>query len=395
MPLDTTTTVAVPAVAETPAAPAPSTQPQLSERESQEKAIQDARDAVWAKHESGETEPETPAAEAKPAKEVKRGPDGKFKPKEDVQQAVEAPAEGEETAGQEAEDVEPLPMPNSWSPKLADEWAKTPVRMQELIHRREEQMARYMGSAGQRAKAFEPFAKVADEHRDWFSKVGVKPTEAFGNLVRTARYLDDKPAEALRWLAKEHGVKPAEIFGDPLDWDAPGQSSQQRAPDPELGAVKSQVQDLRRQNEELMRELRGVSSNVAQRERAALEEQHEQSRQLVGDYEKENPDLRDLTDDLVPLIETFRRRNPRMPKQQLLDKAVRAARAMNPERLAKVAEDKARREEKTRAEAAAAAAKKARQSSSVNVRSSPRNTAVPASLNAARDEIWDKHHPRG
>lgn len=381
--LSTDATTQAPASETAPNTEAPASAPDLN----------DERDAIWAKHEAGESA-EQKAEPEKDANDRLRDPQTKrFVAKDKAPDEQEGEPEQAEQQEPEKPARTSLPLPASWSPELQAQWDETPEQVQRWTLQRERQFSQRLTAAGQEVRALRPYAEVADGHREFFRKIGIQPAEAFDNLVRTARFLEEKPAEALRWLASEHKMKPADIFGDPLDWDAPGQQTRERQPDPEVAELKAQVRSILARNEALEKQLRGVSTSVQQRERAAQEAEHYQAVDMVAGYEKESaPDLKELEADLVPLIETYRRQNPRMPKKQLLEKAVAAARAMNPERVQKAAAEQAKRIEADRIKQASQKAAAGRKASAVNVRSAPRNTAVPTNLNDTRDEIWAKHH---
>lgn len=234
-------------------------------------AVDAAFEQAFAKSETTETTeaPEAAAAEgAKPASgenladalstggERERDEKGRFVAKDagaaekqaadpDATETAEAePSATDETSDQgkvveKAEPEAPKPPaidpPQSWSAAERSHWGSLPPEVQQTVLRRESDFQRQMQQYAERIKQ-DPVRQALDPVRQQLQLSGTDEAAYIRSLVTAAQLLEQKPYEAIAWLAQQKGVDLARFAAPPED--------DQNPIDPRLQALNSRVEQV-------------------------------------------------------------------------------------------------------------------------------------------------------
>lgn len=278
-----------------------------------------------------------------------------------------------------AAEVPPVPgspvatPPRTWKPDAAAEWAKIPPRVQEEIHKREQDMWQglesYKGDAAVGkavTQIFKPFEAIAQQDR---LDPGAVLHEAFSLHTTLSRGSEEQKLAALSSLATRYGLTLPSADPDSAPYVDPQVARLQE----ELRAVKSQMSGLTQQQQEAV--------NRQQAEiRTKLEAEVE-----AFSKSPENADFDMLSDHITQLLKSGQAKDLR----SAYDQAVWLHPVTRQKAIDSAAAARAEAEKKAQSEAAA----KAKAATSANVRTQAKNasgTAASTSMDDTMNEAYEK-----
>jgi len=161
--------------------------------------------------------PATPAPDATPAPaknaDQPRLPDGTYTHKpppsgDKVSTAAPAAAgTGEPPATRRA--------PQAWAKENQALWDKLDPAIQDVILKRETDVAKGFDERAARLKPYDELDRVFQPHRQRWQLNGWSEAQAIQQLLAAQTYLDNDPVNALRWLANSYGVRPEHLMQQP------------------------------------------------------------------------------------------------------------------------------------------------------------------------------------
>ncbi len=133
----------------------------------------------------------------------------------DSDQADDDGATSQGEVGQDtpdAADAETVEVPSFWADeaRLA-KFKELPEDIQDILIEREKAQAdneAQLSEFSQLKQTYEPIHKAFEPVRDRMSALGASEADYLQTLIAADRYLQQKPEEALRWLAQRYGVSP-------------------------------------------------------------------------------------------------------------------------------------------------------------------------------------------
>lgn len=161
-------------------------------------------------------EPEVPEAKEPEAKDLVRGPDGKFAPKEATPAVAAAdpklpPAEDVAKVNEQPSTVAAVP-PVSWAADAKQAWASIPPAVQQAVLKREQEASngirQYSEKTARYEQALAPVAQAAQAR-------GMSVDDGIKRLIDGNTFLETKPVEAIMWLAQKNGIDLAELASNP------------------------------------------------------------------------------------------------------------------------------------------------------------------------------------
>jgi hypothetical protein len=196
-------------------------EPTLREQlESSLEEVQARQESEHGGHESvSETERSESAAVQEPDAGRARGPDGKFAR---AQPPAETP-QPSQSAGNAApqQPVQPvaLPAPTSWKAEEKALWAKVPAEVQQVLHRREQDVHRALTTQDEVRSLGNQFMATANEYAPIINARGITPVALFReNLGIIAQLNNPDPAvraNMVRQIAASSGVDIRSLMGQP------------------------------------------------------------------------------------------------------------------------------------------------------------------------------------
>lgn len=318
--------------------------------------MSDQWDKLQAKKEAEEEEIEEEATEEEPAESPEQ-PEDAPEPAPEPEEAPEP--EPEEKPPWEAGDLQPL---EHWTNEDKAVFGKMPKEAQEFLISKDKKFqahyTRKLQEVAEIRRALEP----ARPEMQYF---GVSEADAIRRLVGAHKMLQEKPYEAIRFIADTYGI--------------------------DLG--KSTAAEPRPEESAAIAEVRSIRQEMANRERMALQARVMAFEKQIEDFKKDHEFFEEVEPAMTRIAEGYVARGENIPDlASLYDQAVYADPTVRQRALAR---DRSA-EEKKRIEAEKASAKKARRAVNAKVRGS--STAAEERTKAEktlRDDLaaaWDKAH---
>lgn len=286
-----------------------------------------------------------------------RSSDGKFASDKPT---VEAPAEAAPVAKElastdavakaPAEQTSPSASgpPVGWTPDAKALWGQLPPAIHAAVLKREEEASQGGRQWSEQRQTYERMlAPLAQESQ----RRGMTTEQGIQRLLDGERFLTQQPVEAIKWLAKTHGLDLATLAGSPAASDA----SQGHQPD-----VRTLIQ------QELGPILQPIMSRIQEEEQQKLSSMD----RLVADFASKNQHYATLENEIYSQIALLKEENARsnryMSPEKLLEMGYDRAVHANPQTRALVMNAQiADAEAKRKQEAAAHAANARKAASSV------------------------------
>jgi hypothetical protein len=166
-----------------------------------------------------------------------RGPDGKFvaKAAEEGDTHLEQPKEPETPQ----ESIRP---PASWSATAKAKFAALDPDVQREVLKREQDVEKGFRERASQVKRYEPLEQTIAPYREKWAVAGVDEATAVKQLLAASDWLERDPQAAIAYLAKQYGVNPAQVQGQPQQAQPNGNS-----PTPEYQALQQRFDALERQ----------------------------------------------------------------------------------------------------------------------------------------------------
>jgi len=209
--------------------------------------------------------------------------------------AVEAEPPAEEISGQtpEPEATEPakpaIDAPHSWPAEMKQRWASLPPEAQEYIARRESEVHQQITRMGQQVKGFEPVARLVEQQKGTFERLGMTPEQGLGLLFQAQRALEENPVAAIHKLAADFGVDLQALYGQ----------AQNGGSQPQVVALQTEIANLKRQ-------IADTSRIVLSRDEREAAERATAAEKQVADFVEKHPDFPDLEADIISLLPMIR-----------------------------------------------------------------------------------------
>jgi DNA repair exonuclease SbcCD ATPase subunit len=337
--------------------------------QSYESSVDSELSAIWDKHNPsrdvsgrfqarGAQEPqsEAPAAEAQT-------------------EATDQPVQTEATSEAAKPVVEP---PVSWSAEMKAKFAALPPDVQAYAVQRDSEANKRISELGQVQKTFEPVRSTLERYSPLFEANGVTYEAGLQNLLSVAAALQSDAPNAIREIARRHGVDLRELAGAaPADDGQPDSA--------ELRSVKQELAELRRHVAE-------TSNRVVSREQAEQQAQVSSLTSAIETFASDKPDFDKIEADIAGLIPAIKAANPGLDHKAILEQAYERAIWANPETRARRLEADAKAQADRQAKEARERAEKAKKSASINVKGDVVNGNSPRSVDDDLREIAAKHY---
>ncbi|MBX5089354.1 hypothetical protein [Rhizobium lentis] len=266
--------------------------------------------------------------------------------------------------------------PNSWSAEMKAKFSSLPPEAQEYIAQREREAHAAITQKGEQIKAFEPIRQTLDQHREVFVKNGVSEAEGVQRLFAADRFLQERPAEAIQWLANHYGVDLRQFA---TGTQQPDQSQQ----------PSSEVIQLRR-------ELAEIKNSLTARERSEQQAQTATVAQTIEKFASENPYFAEVEEELMGLIPVIKSKEPGLNHSEVLKKAYDRAVYANPDVRQRLQADQQKAAEEKRKAEEAEAVRKAKQAGGINQKSVQGTTPTKgASMEDTMSAVYDRLHGNG
>jgi hypothetical protein len=321
---------------------------------SEEKTLHDVMSEAWDKIEAEKEEPiedeeeeeiEEPAEE--PAPEPEKEPE-----------PVEEPVEDERTPW-EAGDLQPL---EHWADEDKNAFKKMPKEAQEFLISKDK---KFQAHYTRRLQEVAEIRRALEPARPEMQYFGVSEADAVRRLVGAHKMLQEKPYEAIRFIADTYGI--------------------------DLG--KSTAAEPRSEDSAALSEVRSIRQEMANRERMALQARVMDWEQKINTFKKDHEFFEEVEPAMTRIAEGYAARGEQIPElASLYDQAIYADPTVRQRELSR----QRAAEDRKRVEAEKAAAKKARRATGARVRGSsaaaeekPKNEK---SLHDALSAAWDKAH---
>lgn len=306
-----------------------------------------------------------------------RGDDGKFASDKPVVEGAENAAETTEKKIDQPSEAAQEPVkpaieaPNSWSAEMKAKFGALPPEAQQYIADREREAHQAITQKGEQIKAFEPIRQTLDQHREVFLKNGVTEAEGVQRLFAADRFLQERPAEAIQWLANHYGVDLRQFGTGTQQHDQSQQPS-------------SEVIQLRR-------ELAEIRNSLTARERNEQQAQTATVAQAIEKFASENPYFNDVEDELMGMIPVIRSKEPGLTYSEVLKKAYDRAVYANPDVRQRLQADQQKAAEDKRKADEAEAVRKAKQAGGINQKSVQGTTPTKgASMEETMAAVYDR-----
>jgi hypothetical protein len=356
--------------------------------------------AAWDKAQENKTEPEAePVAEnkeasdgeqEKTAEEQPRGPDGKFQAKDEEEKEPETPEEFAKKEGIEGKKIEP---PGNLPFEVKQNWDKIPKEARDAFVSSQNEMTSKLSVASE---------KLAEATR---VNEGLKPVQdALVEMVRTKPEMANVPmAQIVDGVRGLYGylsaIESQDIetgagtFLSMLDNYGLTEAVKAKLGGQEGGAAPAlphAVAQLQRQIEAQNHQISELNLQLQQNALAPVESEINRFAESKGDQ------WQIVQDDLPPLIEDERGKNPAASPMQVLEAAYDRAIWGNPktrEMLMKSME--ADRANGKAEEDAAAKSEDAKKAAAINVKSAGSGKASPKTIEQELSSTWDRLHASG
>jgi hypothetical protein len=264
--------------------------------------------------------------------------------------------------------------PNSWSAEMKAKFPNLSPDVQEYVAQREREAHQAITQKGEQVKAFEPIRQTLDQHREVFVKNGVTEAEGVQRLFAADRFLQEKPGEAIQWLANHYGVD--------LRQFATGNPQQDQSPNGEVL--------------QLRRELAEIKNSLTARERSEQQAQTATVAQTIDKFASENPYFNDVEDELMGMIPVIKSKEPGLNYGEVLKKAYDRAVYANPDVRQRLQADQQKAAEDKRKVDEAEAVRKAKQAGGINQKSVQGTSPTKgATMEDTMSAVFDRLHGNG
>ena len=346
----------------------------------------DSLSAAYDKFFEGETE-ESKDDEPAPNKDAL--PDLKADEDSDAESdAKPDQAETEEQAepDDQGHDQPAIDAPTSWSAEKHSVWKTLNPEAQAYVAEREKASHAKISEQGAELAKYKPLAET-------YEKLGFQGdfvTDAT-QLFQAQANLNTNTPEALKWIIKSYGYTPEQLVDKPAE--------PQREADPLDDLFHDpRVDNLTRQNEELMAKIAQLEQGVNGWQQQQAEQQRQQAERQVQDAledaRKSMPMFTDMEQDIGLEVQFLRQHQPDLTPSDLLKKAYERALALSPEIRTKLdAEKKAKEKaeaEKKLAKAKAAASNNVKTNTTPSARKDKGGFLERDSLSDAYDAIMNR-----
>ena len=320
----------------------------------------DSLSAAYDKFFDGDEEPksEEPTPNKDKLPEVKADDDSDAESEEKPDQAeTEEPTEPDEQGHAQPA----IEAPTSWSADAKAKWTALPPEVQEYVAQREKETHAKISEQGAELSKYKPVT-------DLYSQLGFQGdlTRDVSSLLMAQANLDANPKEAIKWIAQSYGVDVNELADKP--------AATQREADPLDDLFHDpRVDDLTRQNEQLMAKISQLEQGVNGWQQQQAEQQRQQAERQVSDAledaRKSMPMFTDMENDIGLEVQFLRQHQPDLAPADLLKRAYERALALSPEIRTKLETEK-KAKEKAEAEKKISKAKAAA-SNNVKTKTTP------------------------
>ena len=263
--------------------------------------------------------------------------------------------------------------PQSWSPKLREDFAKLPANVQAQINKRETEMSTFLNEGAESRKfgdrmnqTLQPFQSVMLAHG------ASDPIQAVQGLMETAATLQmgtpQQKAQKLADMVQHYGIDiqalDNALSGQPL--------------------VSTEQSALEKMLEDKLAPMNQFMNTVQQNQQSSQQQTQLNAQTEVGTFEQKAEFINDVRNDMADLLDMAAKRGQKMTLQQAYDKAC----AINPEISAVIQQRssddviKGNRQNNINKRYAASSIK----GSQVGLNNAPVNDSIEAALNQAWDD---------
>lgn len=284
---------------------------------------------------------------------------------ETAQENTDQPSEKEQETATPS-----ITAPNSWSAEMKAKWGSLPPEAQQYIAQRESEMHAAITQKGEQVKAFEPIRQALDQHREVFAKNGISEAEGVSRLIAADRFLEQRPLEAIKWLAESYGVDLRQFStGDQQSSDQP----QAQTP---------------REVLELRQEINQLKGYLTAQQRQSHEAEQATVAKTVEDFAKDKPHFERVRKIMGSLMQAGEASD--------LDDAYQKAIYAHPEIRQLILEDQRKADEAKRKAEQEKAVSKAKKAGAVNLKSTHGTTpAKGGSMEETMSAVYDRIHGAG
>jgi hypothetical protein len=316
-----------------------------------------------------------------------RDENGRFKAKE--------PAESEDSPSvddQQSDDdeIEPetappaIDPPISWSADKKALFGTLPPEAQEYIAQREQESHSAISQLGQVKQWAEPLANTFANNQAYLESTGMDANTFVERAIHASYILDTNPIAGLEALAAQRGIDLSQYYGGQEldDYGSPV------APDPQITQLKSTVQNLAQQNQQLLEKVQGIDQTFQQRALQEAEQQYNaqksEASNAIDSFASSAPDLDKVAPELTRQVRLLKQEHPSWTPDQLLKEGYERAIWATPE-------TREKRLQETQVQQSRQHAEKAKRASKSTVSTKRNQTpGEPQSVYEAQSEVWDR-----
>lgn len=230
--------------------------------------------------------------------------------------------------------------PVSWSAEMKAKFASLPPDAQAYVAQRESEAHKRISELGTQAKAYEPIRAVVEQFSHVFQKNGLQPHDGIARMLAVNEMLERDAPTAIRQIAEAYGVDLSN-----------GQTQSDESA--EVRALKSEIQNLKRQVGETV-------SKVTARERSEFEREQAELASAIEKFSKDKPHFEAVRKVMGGLMQTG--------AAESLDEAYEMAIHANKSIRETLEADKRKAEQEKQAEEAKKKADAAKKAASLNVK---------------------------
>lgn len=282
----------------------------------------------------------------------------------------------DQSAGDGEEVLEPILPPHSWGAEDKERFKSLPRDAQEVIAKRQADMDRAYYQKTQELsemrKRYEAFDRIIGSRQKQMALAGEDPVLAIENSLAWREAINENPVQGIYDLMGQFGLTPQHFI----------QQSQRSPEDPRVSALTNELNQLR--------------SHLVQQQQAqhqgAVQSVQSEIQQFASQTDESGkpryPYFDRVRDDMVPIVQAIRARDPQKGTQAVLAEAYQAALHINPDTKAALAELE---KQKQLAASKERAAKAKAAGSSINgaPNGGPSFDAMPDDIRGALEASWD------
>jgi hypothetical protein len=305
-----------------------------------------------------------------PHEKVSRSETGQFESKAPTEDTTET--QGQTPPEQvQSEPATAIAHPQSMPAELRDKWGTVPPEVAKWVSTREAESHKRITELGEAAKTGEQIRSVIGRYQQSFR--GVPVEQGLEKLLAANAYLEQDPAEGIKWLANAYGV----------DLSGLGQQAQ--------GQESGEVRALNAKIAQLERQISDTSNRVMSREQREEQARQQTIEKLAEDFAKDKQDhWADIEQDVIDQLVAVAQREPDLPPEKRLEKAYKNALKVNDAVASKLNEAQ-RKVEAQKAEAdKKRKADEAKKHASLNVKSANAATPKQAKWEDTMREVADR-----